>query len=282
MKAGRSRDGVGGVVQADLAVALGPADLAPDLVALLLAQGGEVVVHGAAHGQLRHGADVLAFHVERPALRHLAGAEGSGQRIGRRVAAAEAAEVHGVPRIGVLRVPRRAAVRSQRLGHGRQVLGRGEQRGVVRVVRGAEEDRLRVRRDGGQLRAAGVADRGVQLHVGGLHLVAVHEGRDGHGRGVVGRVGRDQDHGLLVGVGAVPVPPGAMERPAREGRCPGVRVHERVPGRGIHVVERAADGPQGSGPGLRRRRVTVGRRTGRFAGQGFVGHACEDSWAERG
>ena len=147
----------------------------------------------------------------------------------------------------VLRVPHRAAVPGQRLCHGGQVRGRGQERGVVRVVRGAEEDRLRVRRDGGQLVAADVPDGRVQLHVRGLHLVAVHERGDGDRRGVIGRIGRDQDHGLLVGAGPVPVPPGAVERPAREGGGPGVRIRERVPGRGIHRVERAADGPQGSG-----------------------------------
>ena len=226
----------------------------------------------AAHGQLRHGADLLALHVERPALRHLAGAEGGGQGVRRRVPAAEAAQVHGVPLARVLRVPDRAAVRGQGLGHGRQVRGRGQQRRVVRVVRGAEEDRLRVRRDGGQL---GRRPRG------GSWCAAPRRQGSTSWRCMSGAMATG---GASSGASAgtrTRSPRGRWRRtrPTRRGGTPSARRGLPTGSRptsasqvgGIHRVERAADGPQGSGSGLRRRRVTVGRRTGRFAGQWIRG-----------
>ncbi len=72
MNASRSASGSADVGQRDLAGGLGAADLAPDLVALLLVERREVAVEV---GALREGddrADVLALDVERPALADLA------------------------------------------------------------------------------------------------------------------------------------------------------------------------------------------------------------------
>ena len=99
MNVSRSASGSADVVEADLADRLGPADLAPDLVALLLAEGREVVVHRRRRpGSVDDRADVLALDVERPALGDLARAERGGQRVGGRVAAAQPAQVDDVPR----------------------------------------------------------------------------------------------------------------------------------------------------------------------------------------
>ena len=144
MKASRSASGSVGVVEADLADGLGPADLAPDLVAVLLAERREVGVHVGPDRERDHRADVLALDVERPALGHLARPEGGGQGVRGRVAAAQPTEVDDVPR-----APFRGfgEVAGQRVGDGRQVGGRRQDRGVVGVVRGAEEDRGRGRWD---------------------------------------------------------------------------------------------------------------------------------------
>src|SRR6185369_7914122 len=52
----------------DLAARLGPPDLAPDLVAGFLVEGREVVLEADSVRDRDHGADVLAFEVERPAV----------------------------------------------------------------------------------------------------------------------------------------------------------------------------------------------------------------------
>ena len=142
MNASRSASGSAESARTDLPDRLGPPDLAPDLVALLLAQRREVAVHVRAGGQRHDRADVLALDVERPALGHLAGPEGRGQRVGGGIAAAQPAQVDDVPGMTAGRV---GQVVGERLGDGRQVLGRGQDRGVVGVVRGAEEDRGRGR-----------------------------------------------------------------------------------------------------------------------------------------
>ena len=113
------------------------AELAPDLVALLLAEGGEVGHRdpGRTGGEGDDRADVLALEVERPAGPHLAPAEGRGEGVGGRVAAAETPEVDDVPRLGCSgsgRPGRR--VGRQRLGDRGQVGRGGEDRRVVGVV----------------------------------------------------------------------------------------------------------------------------------------------------
>jgi hypothetical protein len=185
------------VIEGEPARRLGPADLAPDLVALLLAQRREEVVHRAPGRERDDGADVLLLDVHRPAAGGLAAPERAGERIGRRVAAAEAAEIHGVPRMGVARVATVGQVVGDGVGH-RGEIGRGrEQRRVVGVVRGAEEHGRRVRRDLRERRAVRAAHLGPQLHVAGLHLVAVHQRRDGDRIRVVRPVRRDEGERLL-------------------------------------------------------------------------------------
>ena len=95
------RERVGRVGQPDLAARFRPPDLAPDLVAILLAERREVAVEVDAGRQVDDRADVLALDVERPALDDLAAAERDGEGVGGRIAAPEAAEVHDVPRLGM-------------------------------------------------------------------------------------------------------------------------------------------------------------------------------------
>ena len=90
------------------------------------------------------------------------------------------------------------------------------------------------------------------------------------------RVGRDDDEGLLVGVRAVGVPPGALEGPAGERGRPGVRVHEAVPVGLLDGIEGATHRSQ-CGQGHRRGRSADGRRTGGLAVQRGWGHAREHS-----
>ena len=112
----------------------------------------EVVVEVDAVRQRHDRADILALDVERPALADLAGPEGRGEGVGRRVAAAEPAQVDDVPgrAVGVGEAGR------DRVGHGRQVGRRREDRRVVGVVRGPEEDGLGVGSDRRQV-GGGVA-----------------------------------------------------------------------------------------------------------------------------
>ena len=89
-----------------------------------------------------------------------------------------------------------------------------------------------------------MADAGRQLHVTRLHLVAVHERGDRERVRVIGSAGRDEDQRLLVGIGAIAVPPGALERPRAERGRPGVGRGERIPAGGVDPLERTADGPK--------------------------------------
>ena len=207
---------VADVLQADLTDRLGPADLAPDLVALLLAERREVVVHRGADRQVDDRADVLALHVERPALGDLARPE--RRRPGRRPRDHRSAAGGGRsrPRVGRPRVVREMV--DERGGDRREVRRRAQDRGVVGVVRGPEEDRGRGRLDRRELGARLVAHRRVGQRVARLDLVAVHE-RDDRDRLAAGPVGAD-DERLLVGVVAVRVPPGALEGPAGERAWP--------------------------------------------------------------
>jgi hypothetical protein len=71
----------------------------------------------------------------------------------------------------------------------RQIRGRGEDRGVIAVVRRAEEDRLRLRTDRGQLVPGVGAEAGVEGRILGFDLVAMHERDDGDELTDVGPVG---------------------------------------------------------------------------------------------
>ena len=71
--------------------------MAPDLVALLLAEGRQVVVHRRTNSQVDDRADILTLDGHDPTGRNLAGAECRGQGFGGRVAAAEPAKVDHVP-----------------------------------------------------------------------------------------------------------------------------------------------------------------------------------------
>ena len=193
----------------------------------------------------------------RPKAAVRAVADGSPQRSRRR---STASHCRGVMRVAAVR-----EVVGGGLGDPVQVAGRGQQRGVVGVVRGAEEHGLGVGRDGRQRRAVLVPDARAPRAVAGLHLVTVHQRDDAHGLRAGCGPGRDHDQGLLVGVRAVAVPPRPMHGPARERGRPGVRVDEGVPLGRFDRVERATLGPQ-RGKGHRRGRDAGGRRTVGFAG----------------
>ena len=229
---------------------------------------GEVGLHVGPRREGHHRADVLALDVERPALGHLARPEGCGQGVRRRVAAAQPPQVDDVPRAPVGGL---GEIVRERVGDGRQVRGRGQDRRVVGVVRGTEEDRGRGRRHGGELGRRAVAHLGVERSLAGLDLVAVHQREDGHRVRAGSRIGRDEDEGLLVGVGAVRIPPRALEGPAGERGRPRVLRRERIPRRLRDVVDRAALDAQG-GWGRGRGRVAVGRRTGRLRVEGQGSH----------
>ena len=79
---------------------LGAADLAPDLVPVLLVEAAEVGLPIAVIGQRQHRADVLLLTEDVPATAHAATLEGALQGGQRRVVVAQAAEVDDVP-IGV-------------------------------------------------------------------------------------------------------------------------------------------------------------------------------------
>ena len=103
---------------------------------------------------------------------------------------AKAAQVDDVP--AVLRLGGQRL--RDGLANGRQIGGSGEDRGVVGVVRGAEEDGRRRVGHGAQRRALGVAERGSGGEIARLEFVAMHERRDaddaGRGRGWRRRGGR--------------------------------------------------------------------------------------------
>ncbi len=265
-------DGIGRVVEADLADRLGPADLAPDLVALLLAERREVAVEVDAVRQRHDRAHVLALDVERPALADLPGTERRAERVGRRVAAAEAAEVDDVPGRGV----GVGEVRDDGRRRVRQVRRCREDRRVVGVVRGAEEDRRGVGGHGRQVGVGVAAEARPGVGVVRLDLVPVHERHDrDRRRAAVGRrVGVDQGERLVMGVGAVAVPPRALERPAGERCRPRVRGREAVPGRGREGLQRAPLGAKSrTGRRIGNAVDIVAGRTGRLHVEGDGGHA---------
>ena len=275
MNASRSAERVGRILETDLADRLRAADLAPDLVALLLAERAEVAVHVAAGRQRHDRADVLALDVERPALGDLARAERRGEGVGRRVAAAEPAQVDDVPRPAVGR--RRRGSRRVAAATRRQVRRGGEDRRVVGVVRRAEEDGRRRRRDRRQL---GVARRGASScgwRVARLDLVAVHQRDDGDRLGVRSRaVAGHDDQRLLVRIRAVGVPPGPLERPAGERGRPRTARGQRVPRRTVDLPDRASLDPEWravDGPVD----VLCRRRTGRLCCKGGEGHGANAS-----
>src|SRR3712207_7232296 len=92
-----------------------PPNLAPDLVARLLAQRREVVVHRPGLGQRRDRTHVLALEVQRPACLDLACPERGCQRLRRTVSAPKAAQIDDVPRKGMVRV--RRALLSEMVHH---------------------------------------------------------------------------------------------------------------------------------------------------------------------
>ena len=254
--------GRGGGFETDLAGRLGPTNLAADLVALLLVERREEVIERAAHRQGHHGTDVLALDVERPAGVDLGGAEGSGEGIDRWIAAAQASQVHDVPVAG--RGGSSTEIRHQGLGHGIEVPRGRQDRGVVRVVRGAEEDGRGRRGHRGQFVLVSVTKRRVPFRVGGLDLMTMHEREDGHGIRIRAPGGIEHDRGLVVGIRPVGIPPGAMEGPGGERRGPRCCRGEAVPDGARDVI----DGPTLDDQAHRRlrggREVRNGLRTGRL------------------
>ena len=105
-----------------------------------------------------------------------------------------------------------------RVGDGRQVRRGAQDRRVVGVVRGAEEDRGRGRRDRGQIGVRAVTQGRVDERIARLDLVPVHERHDPDD--LARRVASNDDERLLVGVRAVRVPPRSMEGPVGERRRP--------------------------------------------------------------
>ena len=164
---------------------------------------------------------------------HLAGAERRGQGVGRRIAAAQPAQVDRRPTAGGRRA-RPGSRRAASATAGRSA-GRGQDRRVVGVVRGAEEDRGRRRCATGVSSTVGAV---AHLRVDRARRRARPRGDASAGRSRSGpppaaaSAGHD-DQRLLVGVRAVGVPPRTLERPAGEGRRP------RVAGRRGHPRSRA-------------------------------------------
>ena len=143
---------------------------------------------------------------------------------------------------------------------GGQIGGRGQDRGVVGVVRRPEEDGGR-RIGHRPKRSAGlVADGRPSRHVSGLELVAVHQRRDADD---VVRGGLVHDHERLVMGGlAVGVPPGPLDAVARERGRGGGAIDQRVPDLRGDRIEGAAPGHEHSRP----RMVFGGRRCSRVGG----------------
>ena len=222
MNVSMSAQRVRGCLEADLPDRLRPADLAPDLVALLLAETGEVVVHRSADRQRHDRTDVLALDGEGPALGHLARPERGRERVGGRVAAAKAAQVDDVPAVPV--ADGRKVV-GEDVGDGRQVGRRGQDRRVVGVVGGAEEQGGGGRRDGREVDGVpAVAHLRLGQHVGRLDLVPVHQRDDA-------RSGRHR----------------AAHRPAPRRACPRGRSHRRRPTRRGGRPSRRTGSPRGCG-----------------------------------
>ena len=230
---------VGRVVEADLADGLGPADLAPDLVALLLAERREVAVEVDALGQRDDRADVLALDVERPALGDLAGTERRGERVSRRVAAAQAAQVDDVPgsaAVGVGEVRRR---RPRPRPAGRPV-----PRGSSRSRRDTRRRRRSPSASGGHGRQVGVGRRGGSS-CGSSASAGSTSWRCMSGTIATGTRGRRparrrrRRRASRRGRWRRRRPTTRDGRPSRERRRPRVRGREAVPGRGREGVERA-------------------------------------------
>jgi hypothetical protein len=95
------RDRVDRILEANLAGGLGPADLPADLVAVVLAQGGEVAFEIGALREDHDRTHVLTLDVQRPVRGDLALAERGGERVRGEVSAAQPPEVDDVPRRGV-------------------------------------------------------------------------------------------------------------------------------------------------------------------------------------
>ncbi len=223
--------------------------------------------------QVHDRTDVLALHVERPALRNLAASERRRQRIPGRVAAAQPAEVDHVPGPPVAAV---GEVVDEGGGDRGEVGGRTQDRRVVRVIRGAEEDRGRGRLDRGELGARLVAHRRVGQRVARFHLVAVHERHD-RDRLAAGPV-RADDERLVMGVVAVGVPPGALDGPAGERRRPWILRGDAVPGLARDVADVSPLGVEGPRRRLTRNRFRVGRgRTRGLREHGGGGHGGNSS-----
>ncbi len=269
MKVSRSASGSGESSSRTGPTRLGPADLAPDLVTLLLAQGRQVGLDVRADRQRRDRGDVLTLDVEGPALGDLARADRLGQGVRRRVAAAQTAEVHDVPRPAIGGF---GQVADDRGGDRRHVLRGRQHRGVVGVVRGTEQDGRGGRRDRGQVEVGTVAHPRVGDRVARLHLVAMHERHDRDRVGIGRGIGPAQDERLLVRVRAIGIPPGTLEGPAGERGRPRVARGGRVPGLARDIGDRDALDPK-----VARGRssfICAGRRwTGRVRRKGGWGHA---------
>ena len=130
-------------------------------------------------------ADVFALARDRPAAARSGLAEGGQQRVGGRIAAAQASQVDGLPRLGIASLTDVAReVGGKRRGHRRQVVRGSEDRRVVGVVARPEEDDLGGWRYCGKGRALAVTHRGVRGCVTGFDRVAVHQRNDVDGAAV--------------------------------------------------------------------------------------------------
>ena len=214
----------------------------------------EVVVHRRAVREGHDRADVLALEVERPALGHLAGTEGGGQRVGGRVAAAQPAQVDDVPVGRAVRLGEVGRERRRRRPAGRS--GAHEDRRVVGVVRGPEEDRRGVGRRPASASASAPWRIVVWVSASlGSTSWRCMSGTIATGSAVpsAGASAGDDDERLLVGVRAVGVPPGPVERPAENGVAHGVRAARASQvARGMSATAR--------GSARRRRRGRTGPR----------------------
>ena len=272
MNASRSASGSAESSSRIVADGLGAADLAPDLVALLLAEGRQVAVEVGAVGQRDDRADVLALEVDGPALGDLARPERGDQGVRRRVAAAQPAQVDDIPGGS----PGRRVGRGGRPGHRRQRAGRRARPGSWRSPRGTRRRRRwrwrsvgpasarRRRRGAWSCGSSGVAR---------LDLVPAHQRDDGDRLGV-GPPGRPARR------------PGSRPRrccrrppttragtPSRRTASPRCCV---VPGRPRWLARSrrpAGAPPAGAGRSRAPMRILAGRRTGRLRCEGGRGHA---------
>ena len=164
----------------------------------------------------------------------------------------------------------------ERLGDGGQVLGGGQDRRVVGVVRGAEEDRRRGRRDRRQRDLGAVAHLRVGRRVARLDLVAVHERHDRDGL----RAGRPHRPATTTSVSSWAFAAYASHHARwkaqpENGVAHGVAGGEGVPRLARDVVDGAC-ARRGSGaasPGSVARPGLDRRRTGRLRVEASDGHA---------